>query len=113
MLNPLTTRRIFLQKGMTLLATASTIPTFLDQTVMAVANPEDVHRTQQPTGTDGKILVVVQFSGGNDGLSTVIPYGDDHYYRSRQQIAHEASTVHKLNDYIGLHPNLGPVADMI
>jgi len=113
MFEQLTTRRLFLQKGMTLLAVTSTVPTFLDQTVMAVANPEDVRRTQQPTGTDGKILVVVQFSGGNDGLSTVIPYADDHYYRVRQQIGHEPGTVHKLNDYIGLHPNFGPVADMI
>ena len=109
----LTTRRIFLQKGMTLLAVTSTIPTFLDQTVLAVANPEDVHRTQQPSGKDDKILVVVQLSGGNDGLSTVIPYADDNYHRVRPVIGHDANTVHKLNDYIGLHPNLGPVADLI
>ena len=108
-----TTRRIFLQKGMTLLAASSTIPTFLDQTVLAVANPEDVHSTQQPSGKDGKILVVVQLSGGNDGLSTVIPYADDNYHRLRPVIGHDAGTVHKINDYIGLHPNLGPVADMI
>ena len=113
MLDHLTTRRLFLQKGMTLLAVSSTVPTFLDQTVLAVANPEDVSRTQQPNGKDGKILVVVQLSGGNDGLSTVIPYADDTYHRLRPIIGHEASTVHKLNDYIGLHPNLGPVAEMI
>jgi len=113
MFNQLTTRRLFLQKGMTLVAATSTIPTFLDQTVLAVANPEGVHGTQQPSGKDGKILVVVQLSGGNDGLSTVIPYGDDTYHRLRPVIGHEASTVHKLNDYVGLHPNLGPVADMI
>ena len=113
MLDQFTTRRVFLQKGATLLAATSTIPTFLDQTVLAVANPDDVSRTQQPGGKDGKILVVVQFSGGNDGLSTVIPYADDAYHRARPQIGHDASTVHKLNDYIGLHPNLGPVADMI
>ena len=113
MLDHLATRRIFLQKGMTLLAASATIPTFLDQTVLAVANPEDSHRTQQPTGKDGKILVVVQLSGGNDGLSTVIPYADDTYHRLRPSIGHAADTVHKLNDYVGLHPNLGPVADLI
>ena len=113
MLDHLATRRIFLQKGMTLLAASATIPTFLDQTVLAVANPEDTHRTQQPSGKDGKILVVVQLSGGNDGLSTVIPHADDAYHRVRPGIGHDASTVHKLNDYVGLHPNLGPVADLI
>ena len=113
MLTNLSTRRLFLQKGMTLLAAASTVPTFVDQTVLAVANPADLSRTQQPSGTDGKILVVVQLSGGNDGLSTVIPYADDEYHRARPQIGHDANTLHKLNDYIGLHPNLGPIADMI
>lgn len=108
-----TTRRLFLQKGMTLLAATATIPSFLDQTVMAVANPADNLRTQPASGTDGKILVVVQLSGGNDGLSTVIPYADDTYHRTRPQIGHDANTVHKLNDYIGLHPNLGPLADLI
>jgi len=77
----LATRRVFLQKGMTLVAASATVPTFLDQTVLAVASPEDVHATQQPSGTDGKVLVVVQMSGGNDGLSTVIPYADDTYHQ--------------------------------
>jgi len=113
MLEQFTTRRIFLQKGMTLLAATSTIPTFLDETVLAVASADDVHRTQQPTGEDGKVLVVVQLSGGNDGLSTVIPYADDNYHRLRPVIGHDAGTVHKIDDYVGLHPNLGPVADLI
>ncbi len=109
----LTTRRVFLQKGMTLVAATATVPTFLDQTVLAVANPDDVHATQQPSGKDGKILVVVQMSGGNDGLSTVIPYADDTYHRLRPVIGHDAASVHKLNDYVGLHPALGPISDLI
>ncbi len=100
------TRRVFLQKGLTILAVAPTIPTFLDQTVMALNDPLDTKSIQQPTGKDGKILVVVQLSGGNDGLSTVIPYGDDGYYRARGKISHPASKVLKIDDYIGLHPNL-------
>jgi uncharacterized protein (DUF1501 family) len=100
------TRRVFLQKGLTLLAIAPTIPTFLDQTVMALNNPLDSSLTQQTSGKDGKILVVVQLSGGNDGLSTVIPYGDDVYYQSRQNISHPADQILKINDYLGLHPKL-------
>src|SRR5277367_4325224 len=99
------TRRLFLRKGLTLLACAPTIPTFLDQTVLALSNPTDTKLTQQPTGKDGKILVVVQLSGGNDGLSTVIPFGDDVYYRSRTSIGHAAKDVLKINDYVGLNPN--------
>src|SRR5215211_118756 len=106
--NP-TTRRVFLQKGLTMLAVGATVPTFLDQTVMAVANPLDGHLVQQPSGKDGKILVVVQLSGGNDGLNTVIPFGDDAYYRNRPALGHAANTVLKIDKYAGLHPNLAPL----
>src|SRR3954464_2543854 len=99
------TRRVFLQRGLTLLAAAPTVPAFLDQTVMALANPLDQNRTQQASGKDGKILVVVQLAGGNDGLNTVVPYADDSYHRARPAIGHDQKSVLKINDYIGLHPN--------
>lgn len=76
------TRRVFLQKGLTILAAAPTIPMFLNQTVMALNNSQALTGLQQPNGKDGKILVVVQLAGGNDGLSTVIPHGDDLYHRT-------------------------------
>src|ERR1700677_1887899 len=106
------TRRWFLQKGLTLLAVAPTIPTFLDQTVMALNNPLDDKLTQQTTGKDGKILVVIQLSGGNDGLSMVIPYGDDNYYRARTRISHPANQILKIDNYVGLHPNLTALKDL-
>ncbi len=108
----ISTRRAFLQKGMVLLAAAPTIPTFLDQTLMAIANPEDVKRTQQPTGKDGKILVVVQMAGGNDGLNTVVPYADDVYHRLRPTLGHDPKTVLKIDNYLGLHPNLAPIKSL-
>jgi uncharacterized protein (DUF1501 family) len=106
---PITTRREFMQKGLVLLAATSTIPTFLDRTLLAMNDPHDSPLTQQPNGTDGKILVVVQLSGGNDGLNTIIPFGDDAYYRNRPNLGHEAKTVLKIDNYLGLHPNLGPM----
>ena len=108
----LSTRRVFIQRGLALLAAASTVPTFLEQTVMALSNPTDSSAVQQASGKDGKILVVVQFSGGNDGLSTVIPFGDDAYYRSRANISHPADKVLKINDYVGLHPSLTALKGM-
>ena len=95
-----------------MLAVGATVPTFLDETVMALANPLDVARTQKPSGKDGKILVVVQLAGGNDGLNTVIPFADDAYHRNRPQIAHAAKDVLKINDYIGLHQNLMPLKEL-
>jgi uncharacterized protein (DUF1501 family) len=108
----MTTRRIFLQKGLTLLAITPTIPSFLDRTVLAMANPADMSRTQQPTGVDGKILVIVQMSGGNDGLNTVVPYADDAYNRARTSLRLESDKIHKIDNYIGLHPNLAPLKGM-
>jgi uncharacterized protein (DUF1501 family) len=107
------TRRVFLQKGLTLLAVAPTIPTFLDQTVMALANPLDTSRTAAQSGKDGKILVVVQLSGGNDGLSTVVPYGDDIYYNMRGELAHQPNTLLKLNSYVGLNGKLTGMMDLM
>jgi uncharacterized protein (DUF1501 family) len=52
------------------------------------------------------ILVVCQLSGGNDGLNTVVPYSDALYYKARPTIGHKEDTVLKLNDQLGLHPNL-------
>jgi uncharacterized protein (DUF1501 family) len=72
----------------------------------AIADPLDVKATQAASGKDGKILVVVQLSGGNDGLNTVIPFADDAYRKARPQLGHDPKTVLKLNDQIALHPNL-------
>lgn len=109
MLDSISTRRRFLRSGLTLVAGTVTVPTFLDHTVLALANAADGALTQAPSGTDGKILVVVQLSGGNDGLNTVVPYADDAYHRARPNLAHPANSVLKVNDYVGLHPNLAPI----
>lgn len=53
-----------------------------------------------------KNLVVVQLSGGNDGLNTVVPFGNDIYYQNRKGIAIKPEDVIKLNDMQGLNPNL-------
>ena len=56
-----------------------------------------------------KRLVIVQLSGGNDGLNTVIPYNNDIYYQNRPTISQKSNTILKLNDELGLHPNLAPL----
>lgn len=59
-----------------------------------------------------KNLVVVQLSGGNDGLNTVIPFGNDIYYQKRKSIAIKPEEVIKLNDMQGLNPNLGALREI-
>ncbi len=56
--------------------------------------------------TDGKVLVIIQLSGGNDGLNTVVPFRNDIYYKERKRIAIAADKVLKLSDEQGFHPAL-------
>ncbi len=87
-------RRQFLQAGS--LATASMLlPNFLK----AFERPAFV-----PAGN--KALVILQLSGGNDGLNTVIPVRNDIYYRSRPRLGIQRGTSLQLNDETGLHPAL-------
>ena len=55
---------------------------------------------------DLPILVVVELTGGNDGLNTVIPHADDVYHKSRPTLRIEPDKVLELDDRIGLHPAL-------
>ncbi len=52
----------------------------------------------------GRILVVLEMSGGNDGLNTVVPYADDLYHRLRPRLAIRPQRVLKLDERHGLHP---------
>ena len=54
-----------------------------------------------------KRLVVIQLTGGNDGLNTIIPYRNDIYYKSRSKIAIDKNTVFKVSDELGFHESMG------
>ena len=87
-------RKEFIQVGS--LATASMLlPRFLK----AFENKNAV-----PPGN--KVVVVLQLSGGNDGLNTVIPFRDDLYYKARPQLGIAAPKALQLNDEAALHPAL-------
>jgi uncharacterized protein (DUF1501 family) len=89
-------RRDFL-KTSSLVALGSSVPGFLSKTA-AVA------QTSTQPGARDTILVVVQMTGGNDGLNTVIPFRDDAYRRARPTLQQPAGQIHRINDDIGLHP---------
>ena len=59
-----------------------------------------------------KRVVVVQLSGGNDGLNTVIPFRNDLYYQNRPTIAIQKDNLLKLNDELGLHSSLEPLRSL-
>lgn len=55
---------------------------------------------------DGKVLVVLELSGGNDGLNTVVPYGDDAYYQHRPNIGLAKNKLRVIDDHFGFNPGL-------
>jgi uncharacterized protein (DUF1501 family) len=102
----LKTRREFLRSTVLGGALSWTVPTFLANTFSVLHADAADKATQADTGRDSNILVIVQMAGGNDGLNTVVPYANDHYHRARPRIGIGTSKVLKLNDDVGLHPNL-------
>jgi uncharacterized protein (DUF1501 family) len=86
-------RRRFIQIG-SLASAATLVPKFLKAF------------ESQPLLPENKVLVVIQLSGGNDGLNTVIPYRNDIYYSMRPELGIDKGKVLTLNDEQGLHPAL-------
>src|SRR6476646_4754781 len=91
---PLLKRKEFLQLGS--FATASfMVPKFLKSF-------EAIDRV--PPGN--KVTVILQLSGGNDGLNTVIPVRNDIYYRERPVLGIQREKAIQLTEEAGLHPEL-------
>ena len=59
-----------------------------------------------------KKLVIIQLSGGNDGLNTIIPYRNDWYYKSRPSIGIQGSDLIKITAHLGLHKSLQPLQEL-
>jgi len=76
--------------------------------------PEPLSRlsARAPAAGDEGVLVVVQLTGGNDGLNTIVPWADDAYHRARPVLAVPESQVHKLDDHSGLHPALSALVPL-
>ncbi|MBI5684335.1 MAG: DUF1501 domain-containing protein [Verrucomicrobia bacterium] len=62
--------------------------------------------TTAPQRIGDTVLVVLQLSGGNDGLNTVIPYADDAYHRGRPTLRQMARGAHKLDSHLAFHPRM-------
>src|SRR5262249_21830986 len=89
------TRRQFLTRtlqGTSLLAVGSVVPQFLANTALAAESGKDT------------VLVVIELSGGNDGLNTVIPYADDLYQKARKTLRVTKQQVLRIDDHLGFNP---------
>jgi uncharacterized protein (DUF1501 family) len=67
---------------------------------------------QQIVNMKNHTLVVVQFTGGNDGVNTVVPYTQQAYYNVRPTLALDKNTVLHLNGDVALHPNMTAIQDL-
>src|SRR6476661_9211383 len=97
-------RRNFL-KSSTLVGFGSTVPMFLGRSAEAA-------RVADKPGAKDTVPVVVQLTGGNDGLNTVIPFKNETYPKIRPTLAIPKDQVKKLTDEIGLHPAMGELAKL-
>jgi len=88
------TRRDLLRAGMYGVGvTAGALPLPLFAQANAALTAQGKH--------DGKILVVLELSGGNDGLNTLVPYGDDAYYKHRPHIGIAKKELRPIDDHFG------------
>ena len=97
------TRRQFLThtlRASSLVALGSVVPQFVARTAQAAAPGKD------------NILVVLEMTGGNDGLNTVIPYADDLYHKARPTLRQTRDMVVRLDDHVGLHSAMGGLRPM-
>lgn len=100
-------RREFLSrslKGSTLIALGSSVPGFLASSAFAADRAGSKKET---------ILVVIEMTGGNDGLNTVIPHGDDLYHKARPTLRYTKNGVLRVDDHIGLNPGLGSLQALL
>jgi uncharacterized protein (DUF1501 family) len=89
-------RRRFLQSALAVGGVAALDPRFFGDA--AWAGP--------PLGPNDRILVLVELSGGNDGLNTLVPRSNGTYNSVRGPLAIPTSSTLDVGDGLGLHPNL-------
>ncbi|MFQ5730772.1 MAG: DUF1501 domain-containing protein [Planctomycetaceae bacterium] len=96
-------RREFLErslKGSSLFAMGAAVPMFVADTAQAAQAGKE------------SVLVVVQLTGGNDGLNTVVPYEDDEYHKARPTLGLKKKEIIAIKDGIGFNKSLRGLSEL-
>lgn len=93
-------RRSFIKNATLATAGAAMLPEFLTASQLQLAE------AMQAANIDNKVLVVIQMSGGNDGLNCVVPFKNDNYYKLRPKISIPKDELYEINDEVGFHSEL-------
>lgn len=101
-------RRNFLKGGISIALAGTITQLGLVDSIFA-AGVRDVSAHDPVTN---RTLIIIQLKGGNDGLNTVIPYGNGHYYDARPQLAIPPEKVLGLTNEVGLHPSLTAIKSL-
>src|SRR5205807_1814937 len=100
-----TTRRVFLKNGALGIVSVGLIPALGPSFLQRAAFAQET-----TAGKRKKTLICLFMRGAADGLSVVVPHGEDELYRSRPNIAIPKNQVVDLDGFFGLHPSLEPLA---
>ena len=103
------TRRSLIGRGALLVASGFLAPSFITRTALALEGSTPGFNAGDMTldpSKKNRILVVLQLSGGNDGINTLVPFADSAYPTLRPTLGVAPTDVLKLTDGVGLHPNL-------
>ncbi len=99
------TRRSFIRDGAAMVALGGAVPNVFGKAIREA----DLDRGRSSRAGKDRLLLVVQLEGGNDGLNTVIPYGDGAYRSLRKGIGIPEGEIVRLDGRIGLPPALKPL----
>lgn len=97
------TRREFVRYGAGIVGVGAALPNYLIRGAAAAETAEPGQR----------VLVVVQFNGGHDAMSALVPYGHPEYAKARNVTRVKDEEIVKINAELGLHPNLAGFKTML